>query len=120
MSSPTPPPSDPRRSDHLLEYFKTHAREIVAYIILILGIMLLFVNFFWGGVLVGIIAGIYFGDDAINFITHWKAGMDPSHAARQVIGAGVALAFFICAPAIFLGAAIAIGIKQLFLGQSST
>jgi hypothetical protein len=117
MSAPTPP-TDPRRSDHLLEYFKHHAREIIAYIILIVGILLLFVNSIWGGILVGLIAGIYFGDDVISLITHWKSGLGATQATRQLIGAGVAIAFFICAPAIFLGAALAIGLKQLFIGQN--
>lgn len=67
--------------------------------------------------MVGLIGGIYFGDDIINFITHWKSGLGANHATRQLIGVGVAIAFFICAPAIFLGAAISLGIKQLFIGQ---
>ena len=45
MSAPTPPPTDPRRPDHLLEYFKNHTREIITYIILIVGILLLFVSY---------------------------------------------------------------------------
>jgi hypothetical protein len=113
------PPNEPRRSDHLVEYLKTHTREIIAYILLILGILLLFVDPIWGGLLVGLVGGVYFGDSIVRYFSQWKAGGTAEQATRNLIGAGVAVAFFISAPAIFLGAAIAIGIKQLFVSQSS-
>lgn len=109
--------------DDLLDYFKTHSRETISYILLILGILLLFVEPIYGGLLVGIVAGIYFGDEVINYIKNWKNSINSqnrySEVARHLIFAGLALAFFISAPAIFLGAAIAVGIKELFLGKET-
>lgn len=109
-------------SDNLLEYFKQHSRETISYILLILGIVLLFFHPLYGGLLVGIVAGIYFGDEIVDYIKKWKGKtegrIDYKELARHLICAGLALAFFISAPAIFLGAAISIGIKQLFVGQS--
>jgi hypothetical protein len=71
--------------------------------------------------LVGIVAGIYFGNEIVSYIKNWKTTINSqaryAEVARNIILAGVALAFLIVAPAIFLGAAIAIGIKELFIGE---
>lgn len=110
-------------TEGLLDYFKNHSRETISYILLILGILLLFYEPVYGGLLVGIIAGIYFGDELIHYIKNWKTSINSQNryaeVARHLISAGVAIAFFISAPAIFLGAAISIGIKQLFIVQDS-
>jgi hypothetical protein len=114
-----PSPGSPRRQDHLLEYFKNHSREVIAYALLIIGILLLFFQPVIGGIIIGIVAGIYFADEIVAYIVDWRIGMDAHVVTKHLICAGVALAFFISAPAIFLGAAIAIGIKQLFVGQNT-
>lgn len=123
QQSQTPQKNDkPARTspsaDNILDYFKNHARETVSYIILLTGILLLTYWPFYGGLLVGIITGIYFADTIVSYIKGWKASIASSNystIARHVILLGLAIAFFISAPAIFIGAAIAIGIKQLFI-----
>lgn len=129
MSSPNQNPKDtkenpstiPPAKGELLDYFKNHSRETISYILLIIGILLLFTEPVYGGLIVGIVAGIYFGDAVISFIKNWKAAIvsrnNYSEVARHLILGGLAIAFFISAPAIFLGAAVSIGIKQLFIGQ---
>lgn len=122
-------PNDPKDQqkrpvkDNLMDYFKNHSRETLSYILLILGILLLFFEPVYGGLIVGIVAGIYFGDEIVEYIKNWKASVNSQNqykqVARHLITAGLALAFFISAPAIFLGAAVSIGIKQLFLGQEA-
>jgi hypothetical protein len=128
MSLPTNTPKEPdERSknnrpngEDLIDYFKNHTRETIAYVLLIVGILLLFYAPVYGGILVGVVAGIYFGDEVVAYIRNWTTYINTSHGyaavARHLISAGVAVAFFICAPAIFLGAALSIGIKQLFVG----
>jgi hypothetical protein len=116
------PSENPNSSkEDLLDYFKNHTRETISYVLLILGILLLFTEPAYGGLLIGLIAGIYFGDELVEYIKNWtntiKSKSRYSDVARQLILAGLAFAFFISAPAIFLGAAISIGIKQLFLTQ---
>lgn len=110
-------------TEDLLDYFKNHTRETISYVLLILGILLLFYDPVYGGLIVGIVAGIYFGDELVNYIKNWKTSINSQNryveVARHLIFAGLAIAFFISAPAIFLGAAVSIGIKQLFIGQDS-
>lgn len=116
MSTPEKPPKKIENStDNLIGYFKHHLRETISYIILILGIITLFFDQYIGGIIVGLIAGIYFGDEVVNYLKSWNVDKDSKAIARHFISAGVAIAFLISAPAIFLGAAIAIGIKQLFI-----
>ena len=127
----TPPPGSkeekPMRptvsKDTLLDYLKNHTRETVAYVLLIVGIILMALNeSIYGGMLVGLVTGIYFGDDIVNYIKQWKMS-SPNQSqdlAKHIISLGIAIAFFIVAPAIYLGAAVSIGIKQLFINQGNT
>lgn len=128
MATQTPSSQNPKgekssgssySKDSLMDYFKNHARETVSYILLITGILLMTYWPFYGGILVGLVAGIYFGDDIVKYIKNWKTSLIPSGSysliARQIVLLGIAIAFLISAPAIFLGAAISIGIKQLFI-----
>lgn len=113
-----PVKKDSNKDDHLLSYFKENVRETIAYVLLILGIILLFFYPLYGGLLVGLIAGIYFGDDIVDYLLNWKKGLNTTKGITEnLISAGVAIAFFIMAPTIFIGAAIAIAIKQLFIAQ---
>lgn len=118
----TEPEKSPQNKDNnssdLLNYFKVHLRETITYVLLVLGIVLLFFDQLYGGILVGLITGIYFGDEIVGYIKSWSSATDSKKVARNLILAGIALALFISAPAIFLGAAIAIAVKQLFVGAN--
>jgi len=99
-------------------YFKSHFREVIAYSILVLGILIMFFDGLYGGILVGLVAGIYFGQDIIAYVISWKSGLNSESIARYLISAGIVVAFFISAPAIFLGAAITIALRQLLFTES--
>lgn len=118
----TGPENSPHKKDNnshdLLSYFKQHMRETITYILLVLGIVLLFFDQLYGGILVGLITGIYFGEEIVGYIKGWSSATDSKKVARNLIIAGIALALFISAPAIFLGAAVAIAVKQLFVGAN--
>ena len=116
---PSPPPSPPKRQDHVVEHLKNHPREVISFVILVVGIILLFFQPVIGGILVGLIAGIYFSDEIISYIADWSRDVDEYAFTKHIICFGIALAFFIAAPAIFVGIAIAIGIKLLFVGHHS-
>ncbi len=119
MTGPEQPsPKKDNESNDLLNYFKIHMRETITYVLLVLGIVLLFFDQLYGGVIVGLIAGIYFGYEIVTYIKSWASATDSRKVARNLIIAGIALALFISAPAIFLGAAIAIAVKQLFVGAN--
>lgn len=103
----------------LNDYVKAHTRETIAYILMILGIILLFFDPISGGVLVGLIAGSYFGEEIVDYLKAWKIGADYEAITRNFIIGGLAIAFLVSSPAIFVGLAVAVGIKQLFIGTTS-
>jgi hypothetical protein len=112
------PPHEERSPVGLNDYFKSHTRETIAYILMVLGIIWLFFDPLWGGVLVGLIAGSYFGDEVVAYLKEWRIGTDYKTITRNFIIGGVAIAFLVSSPAIFLGIAVSVGIKQLFVGQT--
>jgi hypothetical protein len=115
---PLQDPKEPRKKDDkindVVDYIKANAKETICYILLIIGIILIFFDPFIGETLVGLIAGSYFGEEIIEAYRTRKDFVASEGIARSLIFGGVVLAFIICAPGIFLGAIIAIGIKQLF------
>lgn len=121
-------PSDPKPSndnkgpsnlnaDHIISFVKTHSRESIAYVLLVLGIVLLLFDNIYGGILVGIVTGIYFGDNLVNYIVNWKLSLDSKDMTQNIVLAGASVAFLITSPAIFLGIAISIAVKQLFVSK---
>lgn len=100
--------------EDFLSYLKGNVRETIAYVLLVLGILLIYFQPLIGGILVGLVAGVYFGDEIIRAIRNWKDFIETEGMARSLVVAGVTFAFFLSAPAIFIGAAIALLIKQLF------
>lgn len=99
----------------IYEYLRGNTRDTIAYVLLVLGILLIYFEPIYGGLLVGIVAGIYFGEEIVKFIKDWKFFIDKEGIPRSLIVAGVIFAFFISAPAIFLGAFIALLVKQIFV-----
>jgi len=104
------PPKDSPES--FFSFAKKNTRDTVAYILLLLGIVWIFFDTFYGGILVGIVSGLYFAEEVLAFLKSTKEAIDNHGSARNLILAGTLLAFFISAPGIFLGGALIIGLKQ--------
>lgn len=103
--------------DTLINYAKTHTPDTIAYILLVIGIVWLFFNSFYGGLLVGLVAGFYFSQEILRIISSLDQIVEEHGLAKNLIFAGTALALFILAPGIFIGAAIMVGIKYLLKSQ---
>lgn len=99
--------------DDLYSYAKTNPRDVISYVLLVLGIVLLFAQPIYGGLLVGIVAGVYFSQEIIRGVKNLESIIEEQGLVRSIIAGAVLLAFFILAPAIFVGAAVMIGIKVL-------
>jgi hypothetical protein len=103
--------------DNLMSYAKTHIQDTVAYILLVSGIIWIFFNSFYGGILVGLIAGFYFAQEVLEIINSFDRFLDKKGMAKNLILAGTLLALFILAPGIFIGAAIMVGVKYLLKSE---
>lgn len=101
------------RKEDVVDYAKNNTTDTIAYGLLLLGIILLLFAPHLGQVLVGAVAGYYFGDEVFHFIKHLRIHIDEQPIVRSLIFAGVCLALFIEAPLIFITAILIAGLKQL-------
>lgn len=104
-----------KKPDDLFSWARTNPRDTIAYVLLILGVILLFSGgyYFWGGILIGLVLGFYFGQEIMDLFNNSNQIAERIGFVKLLVLAAVALAFFIAAPGIFIGAAIALAIKQL-------
>lgn len=105
--------------DAVYQYAQENTRDTIAYIVLIIGILLIFFKPFWGGLLVGIVVGIYFYNEILAIVQDLNGFIESQGMVRSLILGGIAIAFFISAPMIFIGAALAVGVKY-FIGSAAS
>ncbi len=102
-----------RKLEELYEFTQSNTKDTIALVVLLLGILLSLWAHLWGGLLIGAVAGVYFDEAIIEWATKLRGYFESEGAIRSLILGGVILGLFIAAPAIFIGAAAAIGIKQM-------
>lgn len=108
-----------KKLDSIVSYATANTRDTISYILLIIGIVLLFFHSFYGGILIGLIAGFYFSSEILAIIHSVNALIDEQGIVKSLIAGGVLLALFISAPAIFIGIALAVAIRQILFPDSS-
>lgn len=91
------------RVGNLFSYAKANTKDTIAYILLIIGLILLFFHPHYGGFLIGIIAGLYFSEETIFIATHFNELINEQGLVRVLVLAALLVGLFIMAPAIFLG-----------------
>lgn len=110
-----------RKSEKVEQFYNSatsNTRDTVAYVLLIAGLILMLFDPSWyGRILIGIVFGLYFGEELANIFKNFQEFIETHGMVRSIIVAGTALAFFFAAPSIFIGAAIAVGIRQFLLGD---
>jgi hypothetical protein len=101
----------------VMDFAKSNTSDTIGLAALVVGVLALFFSEFWGGVILGAVAGFYFADPIINFVKGFKDQLESIGMVRTVILVGIGLGFLIAFPAFVLGCAAAAGIKYI-LGQS--
>lgn len=115
-------PNDPNDKEkdsfqNIMDYAKSNTRDVVAYVLMIIGIILLFFQPVYGGLIIGVVAGVYFSKEIIQIIKELDRVVDQQGLVRSLIFGGTLLAFFISAPAIFVGAAVVIGLRYFLMNE---
>ena len=100
----------------LYDYTKYSKEQTITYILLILGLIILFFNNLLGGLILGMVAGYYFAPEIVNYIRHSGEMLAGQNQLRYVILITILLGFLISAPGIFIGAAIVTLFKQALTG----
>ena len=78
---------------------------------------MLFFEPIYGGAIIGIIVGLYFTKEIITPIKSIESFIERQGMVRSLILGGTLLGIFIEAPAIIIGAAVAVGLKQIILPE---
>ena len=100
--------------DDMFQFAQNNIWDTVALVVLAIGILLMLVKmFFLGGLIIGVIGGIYFSDAIVTMVKNIRAIIEEEGIVRSLILGGLILGFFIASPGIFIGAVAAIGVKQL-------
>lgn len=100
------------------QFTKTNIGATLAYVVLFLGVLLSIFSPFIGGLLVGIIGGIYFGDFILNWILNAKDQIETKELILNLILGGVILGIFVQAPGIVIGAVAVVAVKYLMSQKS--
>lgn len=109
----------PENIDQLYNLAKSNTWDTAALGVLFVGIILSTFSTFYGGLLVGLVAGFYFAEDTIRWAKNVQDYVEKEGVIRVLILGGLALGLFISAPGIFIGAAAAIGLKLVISAISS-
>lgn len=98
---------------NLVNYATANTRDTISYIVLIIGIVLIFFHSFYGGALIGFVVGLYFSGELLALAKNFSSLVDDQGIVRSLIAGGLFVALFISAPAIFIGIAVAVAVRQI-------
>ncbi len=99
------------------EITTSSTRDSIAYVILIIGIILLFFHHIYGGLLIGLITGFYFSSELLAFLQAINHLIDEQGIVRSLVAGALFLSLLISAPAIILGMIAAVGIRQILFPE---
>jgi hypothetical protein len=106
------------RFDNLYSFARTNTADTIAYVILFIGLILWIFQYFFGGLLIGIVGGFYFGDTLIAWARNLREYVETESVIRSLILIGIILGLVIGAPSIFIGAVAAIGIRYIVVNAT--
>ncbi len=102
-----------QKLEEIYGYASNNTRDTIAYVLMIIGIVLLLFHPFYGGILIGLLGGFYFANELLRLVQNASHIIDEQGMVRSLIAGGVFVGLFISAPAIFIGMAIAVAMKQI-------
>lgn len=111
------PKAKPERLEDIYQLASSNMKDTLAYIAMIVGILMLFFEPFYGGAIIGAIAGLYFTHEIITPLKSLESFIEKQGMVRSLILGGALLGIFIEAPAIIIGAAVAVGLKQIIVND---
>jgi uncharacterized membrane protein len=112
-------PNQSKKVEFSFEYAKSNKEKVITYILLVLGLLLLFFNNMLGGLLIGVVAGYFFDSEIIYYIRNLNQIISGQEHIRYVVLTALVLGLLIAAPGIFIGAVIIAIFKQVLFGKAS-
>lgn len=105
-------------SEHgFFHFINENKWEIASYVLLIFGLFVSFANQFFGGLLVGLVLGVYFSQEIVDKVGSFKSFIDREGIFRGFIIVAAILALLILAAGLLIGTAIGAWVRP-FLGKA--
>ncbi len=99
--------------ENAVHYAKSNTRDMIAYILLLTGLLLMFFDPNYGGTLIGVIFGLYFSQELYDAFKNYEMFIQTQGFVKSLVFGAVLLAFFFSVPFIFIGAIAAVGVRRL-------
>lgn len=100
------PSNDNKSNDDLLSLAKANAKDTIAYILMVVGIILTLFQSFWGGFIVGLVVGYFYKDEILQKIMSYNKIIEQEGLVKSVILGGALLTLLIGSFSFFVGVAI--------------
>lgn len=106
--------------DDLLSFAKENTRDTIAYILMVVGILLMLFDstYIYGSLIVGLVFSLYFIKELAYFATHTSEITTENGIVKSLIFGGLLLSLFLRAPFIFIGIGIIVAIKLLLMPET--
>lgn len=98
--------------EDLYKYAQSNTVDTIAYVAMILGILIQPFQPFYGGLLIGVIAGLYFSKIIMKPLRSIEDFIEQTGIVKSLILLGLTIGLLYNAPWIFIGGAIAVLIKE--------
>lgn len=99
--------------DEMVNYASSNTRDIIAYILLLAGLILMLTESArYGATLIGVIFGLYFSEQIVAFLKNFRNLTGSIGMVHSLILAATLLALFIAEPFIFIGALVALAVRE--------
>lgn len=96
-----------KQVNEMYHYARSNKERTITYLLLALGVILLFINTILGGLLIGLVAGYFFSDEIVYFGKNIRQFFESQDHLRYLVMIVATLALLIAAPGIVIGAIVA-------------
>lgn len=102
--------------EEALNYASSNTRDVVAYVLLVAGLILMLTESArYGATLIGVIFGLYFSDQILSFLKNFRNLTGRIGMLHSLILGATLLALFISSPFIFIGAGVALAVREFIM-----
>ncbi|MCB1111231.1 MAG: hypothetical protein H7A37_06745 [Chlamydiales bacterium] len=101
--------------EDLYSYASSNTADTIAFVAMVLGILIVWFNPFYGGLIIGVVTGLYFTEELAKPFYSLEGFIEEQGMIRSLVLGGLLLSFFFFLPGVFIGAFIAVVIKQLLM-----
>lgn len=103
--------------EHFYSYAKTNTRDIIAYVLLVTGLVLLFFQPVYGTALIGMIFGLYYAHEVVNYLRGVKEHFNSQERVKNLVALGTLLGILIVMPMLLVGAALIVALKFILFPE---